>query len=60
MPSDSFAFAQPLFYGIRGCQEALSGFLKTLINHFRQGIVFWGEREKKVFQNNAFRLWSDG
>ena len=34
MPFNSFAFALPLFYDIRGCQEDLSGFLKMLINHF--------------------------
>lgn len=48
MPSNSFAFTLPLFYGIRGCQEDLSGFLKMLINHFRQGIkVFWGKGKRK-------------
>lgn len=48
MPSNSFAFTLPSVYGIRGCQEDLNGFLKTLINHFHQGIkVFWGKGKRK-------------
>jgi len=50
MPFNSFAFALPLFYGIRGCQEDLSGFLKILKNHFPKGIkVLGGERGKETF-----------
>lgn len=50
MPFNSFAFALPLFYGIGGCQEDLSGFLKTLINHFRQGIKVLGGKGKESFR----------
>lgn len=34
MPSASFAFSLLLSYGSRGCQEDLSGFLKTLMKPF--------------------------
>lgn len=48
MSSNSFAFVLPVFYRIRGCQEDLSGILKMLINHFRQGVkVFFGGGEGK-------------
>lgn len=48
MASNSFAFPLPLFYGIRGCQEDLSSFLKMLINHLHQRIkVFWGKGKRK-------------
>lgn len=49
MASNSFAFALPLFYGIRGCQEDLSGFLKMLINHFHQRMKVLGGKEKESF-----------
>lgn len=49
MPFNSFAFALPLFYDIRGWQEDLSGFLKTLINHFHQGIKVLGGKGKRNF-----------
>lgn len=46
----SICIRKPLFYGILGCQEDLSGFLKTLINHFHHRIkVFWGEKGKESF-----------
>lgn len=46
MPSASFAFSQLLSHGSRGCQEDLSGFLKTLIKPFPPRNKFWGAGEK--------------
>lgn len=61
MPFNSFAFALPLFYDIRGCQEDLSGFFKDVDKPFPLGNKsFGGKGEKKLFRNNAFRLQSDG
>lgn len=52
MPSASFAFSQLLSHGSRGCQEDLSGFLKTLIKPFPPRNKFGEgrrEREKRKF-----------